>query len=210
MNRIDDLISRQAAIDMVDGWFKKIGLNGDICLDGLRTLPSAQPEHLVKESGDLVKDLVNDCISRQAAIDALRTHERKASKKWFDNQLDIEWNNAIDICCYDIEDLPSAQPETHDKRTEKHACDCISRQAAIDTVMECYDNDELFEVYEWKLNELPAIQQKKGRWIPVTNGRGGHECDQCHEYAPSYQSGKEHLSDFCPNCGADMRGEQDG
>jgi len=34
----------------------------------------------------------------------------------------------------------------------------ISRQAAIDTVMECYDNDELFEVYEWKLNELPPIQ----------------------------------------------------
>ena len=87
--------------------------------------------------------------------------------------------------------------------------DLISRQAAIDAVMECYDNDELFEVYEWKLNELPAIQQKKGRWIPVTNGRGGHECDQCHEYAPSYQSGEEHLSDFCPNCGADMRGEQD-
>ena len=53
----------------------------------------------------------SDLISRQAAIDALRTHERKASKKWFDNQLDIEWNNAIDICCYDIEDLPSAQPE---------------------------------------------------------------------------------------------------
>ena len=36
--------------------------------------------------------------------------------------------------------------------------DCISRQAAIDVVMECYDNDELFEVYEWKLNELPPIQ----------------------------------------------------
>lgn len=41
---MQDLISRQAAIDMVDGWFKKIGLNGDICLDGLRTLPPAQPE----------------------------------------------------------------------------------------------------------------------------------------------------------------------
>ena len=26
----------------------------------------------------------------------------------------------------------SAQPETHGKRTETHACDCISRQAAID------------------------------------------------------------------------------
>ena len=36
--------------------------------------------------------------------------------------------------------------------------DLISRQAAIETVMECYDNDELFEVYEDKLRELPPAQ----------------------------------------------------
>lgn len=36
-----DLISRQDAIDIVEKWFAKIGLNGDICLDGLRSLPSA-------------------------------------------------------------------------------------------------------------------------------------------------------------------------
>lgn len=50
--------------------------------------------------------------------------------------------------------------------------DTISRQAAIDAVMECYDNDELFEAYEQKLNELPAIQPEIIRckdckhWIP--------------------------------------------
>lgn len=36
--------------------------------------------------------------------------------------------------------------------------DLIDRQAAIETVMECYDNDELFEVYEDKLRELPPAQ----------------------------------------------------
>ena len=36
--------------------------------------------------------------------------------------------------------------------------DLIDRQAAIDCVMECYDNDELFEVYEDRLNELPPAQ----------------------------------------------------
>ena len=41
---MDDLISRQAAIYVVGGWFKKIGLNGDICLDAIVSLPSAQPE----------------------------------------------------------------------------------------------------------------------------------------------------------------------
>lgn len=45
-------------------------------------------------------------------------------------------------------------------------------------------------------------EQKKGQWIPVINGRGGFECNQCHCYAPSYQDGVEWLSAFCPNCGA--------
>lgn len=45
-----------------------------------------------------------------------------------------------------------------------------------------------------------------GEWIPVTNGRGGFECSECHSYAPSYQSGDDNLSNYCPNCGADMRG----
>ena len=39
--------------------------------------------------------------------------------------------------------------------------DTISRQAAIEAVMECYDNDELFEVYEEKLRELPPSQPEQ-------------------------------------------------
>ena len=39
--------------------------------------------------------------------------------------------------------------------------DLISRQAAIEAVMECYDNDELFEVYEEKLRELPPSQPEQ-------------------------------------------------
>ena len=56
----------------------------------------------------------------------------------------------------------------------------------------------------YKLESRP-----KGKWIEVTNGRGGHECSNCHEYAPSYMSGDEHLSDFCPYCGAHMKGADD-
>jgi len=48
------------------------------------------------------------------------------------------------------------------------------------------------------------IKQKTGKWIKVTNGRGGHECNQCFDYAPSFQNGVEYLSNFCPNCGAKM------
>lgn len=41
---MSDLINRQDAIAVVEKWFKRIELNGDICLDGLRSLPSAQQE----------------------------------------------------------------------------------------------------------------------------------------------------------------------
>lgn len=40
----DDLISRRAAIDAVRKWFDKIQLNGDICLDGIISLPSVTPK----------------------------------------------------------------------------------------------------------------------------------------------------------------------
>ena len=56
------------------------------------------------------------------------------------------------------------------------------------------------------VDEQPTIEpeRKKGKWIPVMNGRGGHCCNRCNGYAPSYMNGDEHLSDFCPNCGAEM------
>lgn len=83
----------------------------------------------------------------------------------------------------------------------------ISRQAAIDAVMECYDNDELLMVYVWKLNELPPIQPKRGKWIYktdlITAPNGYWECSECKEGRLLYED------NFCPHCGADMRGEKD-
>ncbi|MBQ1296956.1 MAG: hypothetical protein IIY21_23120 [Clostridiales bacterium] len=41
----EDCISRQAAIDVVHEYFEKyLNLNDDICLDGIRSLPSVTPE----------------------------------------------------------------------------------------------------------------------------------------------------------------------
>ena len=44
-----------------------------------------------------------------------------------------EWVDRKDVF-EAINSLPSAQPETHEERMETHACDCISRQAAIDAL----------------------------------------------------------------------------
>ena len=68
-----------------------------------------------------------------------------------------------------------------------------------------------YKLFENCLDSMPAISnavlRPVGKWIAVTNGRGGHECGVCHDYAPSFQDGSERLSNFCPNCGADMREE---
>ena len=64
------------------------------------------------------------------------------------------------------------------------------------TALELFGNSE----------QLPSIQPEypKGRWIPTASEKGRHECSRCHEYAPCYQDGSEHLSTFCVLCGAKM------
>ena len=98
--------------------------------------------------------------------------------------------------------------------------DAISRNNAITSICQWGTTLERIGKYQVTVAEmkqncadmlrnLPSItpKQRTGHWIEVTNGRGGHECDLCHEYAPSYQDGDEWLTKYCPNCGAKMEVE---
>ena len=101
--------------------------------------------------------------------------------------------------------------------------DVIYRQDTIDAIntWDKFGIDERSRVVRWReglepyvklrdvvlaIAKLPSAEPKRkvGKWIPVMNGRGGHCCNRCNGYAPSYMNGDEHLSDFCPNCGAKM------
>lgn len=74
--------------------------------------------------------------------------------------------------------------------------------------MPCEQMKKVFKVI--KAQPLKNTERARGWWIPVTNGRGGCECSLCHSYAPSYQSGGEWLSNYCPCCGEKMNmGEDD-
>ena len=61
-----------------------------------------------------------------------------------------------------------------------------------------------------KIDSMPTIgERKKGEWTRHYCEDGnpdGWRCDQCAEW---YYFG-ETKPNFCPNCGADMRGGQDG
>ena len=76
---------------------------------------------------------MDDLISRKAAIDAIRKWKRYETTEGLVDR---------------INKLPSAQPETHEERTETHACDCISRQAAIDAILAVTGNSSVRELYE--------------------------------------------------------------
>ena len=88
--------------------------------------------------------------------------------------------------------------------------DSISRAAAIDDIKAMYEwhdvvtEDRLIE----HMKRLPAAQpeRKTGRWIDETFKPWGlvyhpYKCNQCGEHS-------ETDSNFCPHCGADMRGGQ--
>lgn len=108
--------------------------------------------------------------------------------------------------------------------------DTISRASAIDALERIFDRCEEIEAHlpegdpdrvgykmypDWLkvwnyLRQLPSTQPKRGKWIDavIPNDNGDllvQVCDQCNTFFPlAYTGGGHH---FCPNCGADMRGD---
>ena len=86
----------------------------------------------------------------------------------------------------------------------------ISRQAMLDGIDKLikihFDRTVVLYKARKVAEDLPSAQPErpKGRWIPTASEKGRHECSRCHEYAPCYQDGSEHLSTFCVLCGAKM------
>ena len=104
---------------------------------------------------------------------------------------------------------PTIEPSTNCSEFPNNS-DTVSRQAAIDA-LDCINGVE--EV----LRSLPSVQpeRKKGEWLPDNNNayemRFICSCCKESEVVPTIGFTKyKPLWDFCPNCGADMRGEKDG
>ena len=92
-----------------------------------------------KRTEECTKTHSCDCIERQAAIDAIlavtgNSSVRELYEHVQENGLSDMWSGGVNAAIDIIIAVPPAQPETHDKRTETHACDLISRQAALNAL----------------------------------------------------------------------------
>lgn len=113
--------------------------------------------------------------------------------------------------------LPTAQPEERtNKHAETHACDYISRQAAIDIADDLRGYINVVGYWAWmeRLKKLPSAQPKKGKWINaewehINTGeiRKGRRCSVCGCGYFRYDVSANTVADipnYCPNCGARM------
>ena len=91
--------------------------------------------------------------------------------------------------------------------------DLISRQDAIDAFM----NDSDWADAIPTIKSLPSADRPTGKWVEYgmnTDGTHNIKCNQCgagfrtRGHANSHNT-KERFK-WCPTCGADMRGEQNG
>ena len=107
---MDDLISRQAAIDEIDEWIKAFRESGHkqsaadarLIQDGIIQLPSAQ-------LGTNLAEVGTDCISRQAAIDAIEEKQLPIMRSEF--LYDQAKFDGLSVALNIITELSSAQPE---------------------------------------------------------------------------------------------------
>ena len=83
--------------------------------------------------------------------------------------------------------------------------DLISRQAAIDAIGNIYPSVAWLDYAADVIKALPSAQpeRKKGEWR-LFDGQNWYRCSECGAVRRQISF----MENFCPNCGADMRGEQ--
>ena len=136
--------------------------------------------NLVNKSGDLVKDLVNDCISSQAAKDMIKNHKTDFS---------TEKDYRTAMAC--VNAVPPAQPGCEDV-VPRTSVEYICQKNTVSTnpyehkyhdkFIQFMDDPEISDFGRWQhsngfntalvavkcdLDKVPSVTPKQPGWIPV-------------------------------------------
>lgn len=87
----------------------------------------------------------------------------------------------------------------------KEPCDTISREAVIDILQYAWESKMYIPECIREVKDLPPVEtsRRKGHWLhkEITDDyRVTGQCSECKE--------RRIIDNFCPNCGADMRGAE--
>lgn len=109
----------------------------------------------------------------------------RINHEW-NKQMTTRWSNAYEEFVDVVESIPTAELPIKEK-----CCVCPY----------CDNCD---------VNEDGIIERKKGEWIKQDDEQcWWYECSVCGDYPLKNSYGHDVLSVYCPNCGAQMRGEQE-
>ena len=153
----------------------------------------------------------DDTISRKSVIDAVHTATygficgaEDGDEMTDEDKLVLSINKAI---CTAIKALPT-EPNTFNALS---ALDCVGRQAAVDAIRATDDYSNVAVALGLgkaitAIRELPSVQPQRmrGRWAYLDYGCvGNYHCTACRRICVNKGD-----YDFCPFCGADMRGTE--
>lgn len=160
---------------------------------------------------------MDDLIRREDAIDAVIERIK---------QIGYEGNPYVLSIRQTIRDLPSAQPELIEKAAYIRGFEQGRTQGMIDSqggeemnkqrkVLITITYNEMGIIIDTKAEEVaqPTIQPRKGKWHYTDAYPHWMCCDQCFKkFLPNREWVELYNipTNYCPNCGADMRGGRDG
>lgn len=164
----------------------------------------------VTENGRKVSRM-SDLISRQAAIEEIRTYITKPNIS--DDELEIKgYNDGLELAISVLSVLPSAQPErlTNDdfETIRIHLSAYKEKLCNQRRWKEAEEYQKIIDRFMSFASEQP--ERKKGEWVKTIKHYKGDnmefdfyaiKCSACGEKPEKAY----HLTRYCPNCGAYMR-----
>ena len=162
---------------------------------------------------------MSDLISRQEAIDAVEfgiTYAKAIDVNTGESkELFKEGNDALKKAVERLKELPSAEPEINKQKlirtmnagivatNTKDVYSCGMRNGIRWCRALLKDDPPKFE----DASQYAESKPKTGKWIPYSKVyECRYECSSCGYHLIGIH---ESEANFCPNCGADMRGDSD-